>query len=213
MNLVKVHPSTHVCMGCSSTMASPLFCFSCNSIQRLNSNYNYFEVFDLPYSFEMDFNKLEREYNKLASELHPDFYITASSFEKKQSIESAALLNQAFQTLKNPLTRANYLLKILAHGKNLDTRELSDGFLEQMFILQEKLDDFLASAHHQEDVKDFAATIKSRLDAYPATIQKLFNEYQTSERTLSFLQTIQRCLNEINYLQRLLERISIHQAA
>lgn len=194
-------------------MATPLFCFSCSSIQRLNSSPNYFEVFDIPYEYDLDLEKLEQEYNRLASELHPDFYLMASSFEKKQSVESAALLNQAYQNIKNPFSRAQYLLKILTHGKPLDSRALSPGFLEKMFELQEKLDHWLASSQYQQQVQEFADSLQQQITEYPLQFKRFFVDINNHPEDMSRYNAVQCSLNEVHYLQRLLDRISVHQAA
>lgn len=196
-----------VCLGCATTAATPLFCFSCNSIQRLNSKPNYFEIFGLSYSYELDLEELEESYQKLASELHPDYYLTASANEKRQSQESSALLNKAFVALQAPDSRAQYLLSLLAHGQKLDERRLPDGLLQEMFFLQESLEEELDADPKSANVAKIEQDVKERQDQSNHEIAHDFARYSDEKEKVHLLQDIQTHLNTNKYLQRLLDRI------
>lgn len=196
-------------MGCKVTMASPLFCFSCNSIQRLNAQPNFFEVFNLPYTYDLDLEQLEERYQQLVLELHPDFYANSSRLDKKQSRDSSTWLNQAYNTLQTPSSRAEYLLALLTHGKKFDQRQLPDGFLEEVFVLQESLEELLNEDSDPSEVKRFQGEIETRLNQLQTKISALFSQIEknTTHREKT-LEEIQLNLNVERYLQRLLDRIS-----
>ena len=190
-------------------MATPLFCFACNSIQRLNTKPNYFEIFNLPYSYDLDLEELENRYQKLCLELHPDFYTSASSFEKKQSQESSTLLNHAYSTLRSPITRAEYLLKLLTHEQRFDQRQLPKGFLENIFIMQESLEDLLTNDPQSPEVKKFQVDIAKNIDQIHQKISSHFARLEkTSEKREEVLPKIQLQLNAGRYFQSLLDRIN-----
>ena len=71
---------------------------------------NYFELFGLVSTFDIDLNMLESNYRKIQSESHPDRFVTASNAEKLQSMQTATLANDAYLTLKSPGLRGAYLL-------------------------------------------------------------------------------------------------------
>lgn len=71
----------------------------------------YFDLFQLPRQFELDENELEQRYHQLATQFHPDKFVTQSAFEQKQAMMMAATINTAYRTLKAPLDRAAYLLQ------------------------------------------------------------------------------------------------------
>lgn len=75
---------------------------------------NHFQLFDLPASFRLDAGKLETAYRKLQNEVHPDRFAAAGEAEKRLSMQWATKVNEAFQTLKKPLSRGTYLLHL--HG-------------------------------------------------------------------------------------------------
>jgi curved DNA-binding protein CbpA len=85
----------------------------------LDIHQNHFELFDLPASFAIDLDQLDRHYRKLQSEVHPDKFAAASPAERLRSMQLATHVNEAYQTLKSPITRARYLLHL--HG--VDTLE------------------------------------------------------------------------------------------
>lgn len=73
---------------------------------------NHFQLFDLPASFRLDMDKLEATYRKLQNEVHPDRFAAAGEPEKRLSMQWATRVNEAFQTLKKPLNRGAYLLRL-----------------------------------------------------------------------------------------------------
>ena len=91
---------------------------------------NYFELFDLETSFFIDDNELKSSYRKEVSRFHPDNYATKSESEKLQALQNTSLLNTAFNSLKTPLNRASYLLKL----ENIDPFDEKDTSMKQDFF-------------------------------------------------------------------------------
>lgn len=60
--------------------------------------------------FDLDPAALEKRYKLLQWQLHPDKSVTKTAEERQYSAEQAALINQAYGVLRNPLTRANYMV-------------------------------------------------------------------------------------------------------
>ena len=135
------------CQSCVDSLISPLFCFSCNSLQNISDDVNHFEVMGLPRCFEIDSEELESLYQRLTLEMHPDFFGAAPEEQKQLSEKYSVMLNAAYSTLREPVSRATYLLSLFARGKILQTNKLPEGFLKEMFILQESLDEMLESGN------------------------------------------------------------------
>jgi len=95
---------------------------------------NYFELFGLKPLFNIELAILESNYRKLQSEAHPDRFVTASPAEKLSSMQQATLANEAYQCLKNPASRAQYLLEL--HGiiaiSETNTAMPTDFLMQQM---------------------------------------------------------------------------------
>lgn len=99
----------------------------------LDLHQNHFELFDLPASFAIDRTLLDQSYRKLQSEVHPDRFAAASSSERLRSMQWATQANEAYQTLKSPVSRARYLLQL--HG--VDTQEETNTAMPPAFLMQQ----------------------------------------------------------------------------
>ncbi|WP_137939040.1 Fe-S protein assembly co-chaperone HscB [Chitinivorax sp. B] len=92
---------------------------------------NHFELFGLPVRFELDLSALEQAYRRVQSEVHPDRYAHLSDAEKRRSLQWATQTNEAYQTLRKPLSRARYLL----HLAGVDTQEETNTAMPSEFLM------------------------------------------------------------------------------
>lgn len=112
---------------------------------------DYFQLLGLPRSFDVDMTLLNQNYFKLQQEFHPD--------KNKDGAARSAELNQAYNTLKNRLLRAEYLA-----GGNL---EASPALLMEVMELRESGDVQQARNDVEELYKKFsAAGEKDRKDIF-----------------------------------------------
>ena len=111
-------------------------------MQVLDLKQNYFELFGLEPGFEVDKSLLRSNQQLLQAEYHPDRYVNANEQDKRLSVQQAAWVNEAFQTLSNPVKRARYLLQLSGLELNDETETTSDTtFLMEQLELREQLDD------------------------------------------------------------------------
>jgi len=94
---------------------------------------NYFELFQLPALFQLDLEQLDRQYREIQTRVHPDKAAHLSDTEKRLALQWATLANEAYRTLKQPLERARYLLRI--HG--VETREEDNTAMPKEFLLEQ----------------------------------------------------------------------------
>jgi molecular chaperone HscB len=106
----------HRCWSCGD-MRAEHFCAACGHVQPAEPT-DYFAFFGLPRKLELDDAGLEREFYALSRKLHPDVYSLASAREQAWSLEKTSQLNDAYRTLKDPLSRTEYLLRL--EGIQLD---------------------------------------------------------------------------------------------
>jgi molecular chaperone HscB len=113
-----VDPAVPVaCWSCSvAHNESTLFCPHCSKIQPPPGS-DFFSVFGLAPRLNLDLTSLEQEFHRLSRKLHPDRFARAADNEKDWSLAGTALLNDAYRTLKDPITRTEYLLKL--HGAEI----------------------------------------------------------------------------------------------
>tara|TARA_B100000945_G_scaffold245140_1_gene201393 strand:+ start:35 stop:568 length:534 start_codon:yes stop_codon:yes gene_type:complete len=106
------------------------------------ANNNYFQLFNLPESYDLDTDLLKLEYHKLQLDYHPDKHSSGSEKEKMSAQVAASYINDAYQTLNSPLKRAAYILTI--RGKDVekvDQNDLSLEVLVEQMELRESLGD------------------------------------------------------------------------
>ena len=101
------------CWSCSAEHpGSAMFCPQCGKIQASASESDYFQVFNLERGFQVDLPALEVEFHRLSRKLHPDRFARAGEQERAWSLAGSSLLNDAYRTLKDPVFRTEYLLKL-----------------------------------------------------------------------------------------------------
>ncbi len=98
--------------------AGVLFCPVCGAVQGPGSM-DHFARLGLAVGFDVDVEALERPYFALQRQLHPDRFAGKSPKEKALSQQQATMLNEAYETLKDPLKRGVYLLELLGRGVDL----------------------------------------------------------------------------------------------
>jgi molecular chaperone HscB len=99
---------------------------------------NYFELYGLPASFNIDLADLADRYRNLARATHPDRFAGGSDAERRVAIQMTAVLNEAFRVLKHPIARAQYLLEL--RGTGALEADVAAAFLVEQMELRERLE-------------------------------------------------------------------------
>jgi molecular chaperone HscB len=102
--------ATANCWSCG-TMRAVHFCNACGKVQP-PVPVDYFTFFGLPRKLNLETAPLEREFYELSRKLHPDLCARADKREQEWSLEQSSLLNDAYRTLKDPIKRTEYLLRL-----------------------------------------------------------------------------------------------------
>jgi len=104
---------------------------------------NHFEVFGLERRLGIDAAALQRRFYELSRRYHPDFHASTSPEDQAQALAASARLNAAYRTLRDPIARIDYLVR-LEEGR--ETKEGASEkpkappeLLEEMFEIQEAL--------------------------------------------------------------------------
>jgi len=101
---------TQTCWSCG-TMRAVHFCEACGKVQP-PAPVDYFTFFALPRKLNLDVPAMENDFYELSRKLHPDLNARAASQEQEWSLQQSSLLNDAYRTLKDPIKRTQYLLKL-----------------------------------------------------------------------------------------------------
>jgi len=124
----------------SQKAARSLFCQFCNSLQAPSPD--YYRFFSLPKTLAIDDEVLQHTFYQMSRLLHPDRYGRRPERERNYSLEATAILNDGYRILKDPVRRAEYVLRengfqVGEQGSN----EVPPELLEEVFELNMMLDE------------------------------------------------------------------------
>jgi molecular chaperone HscB len=187
---------TAACWSCGASQAAAQpFCPQCGKVQAPLDDVDYFAVFGLPRKLNIDLPALERSFYRLSRKLHPDLYAQAIPQEQQWSLDQTSLLNDAYRTLKNPVARTEYLLKlegiVLEAGKSDDgtskeSRVPAD-LLEEVFELNMQLEEMSMNRKTGEDDPALRADLEkariefeSQLGAVDSNLQTLWTRWDAA---------------------------------
>ncbi len=165
----------------------------------LDFSKNYFELFGLPVGYVVDTHALSERYRDLQRVVHPDRFANASDQERRLSIQGAALINEAFETLKDPVTRGSYLLGL--HGIEMDTLNESTQdmeFLMQQMELREELEEVRSQPDPYEAVLEISNRVNKQITSLVGQMAVQF-ETPTEEQ----LDEAREILRKMRFLQKL----------
>lgn len=162
----------------------------------------YFEIFDIPVSFECDINAIQQRYRELQKAVHPDKFVNSSDLEKRISMQHTSCINEAFNTLKNPVERALYLLKLKGLDINFDNETTMDA---QFLIEQLELRESLAAVGNDTESLDkldvMGGEVKNKLSRLMLDFSSLYEADETEQareliRKMQFLKKAQKEIND-----------------
>lgn len=126
----------------------------------------YFEIFSLPHHLTIDTGALEKSFYALSRKLHPDRFAGRPAAEQEAALAESSRLNDAYRTLKDPIGRTEYLLKLEGVELEEQSRAATDAaraagttkkqvvpedLLEEAFELNMQLEEMRAAKKMGED--------------------------------------------------------------
>jgi molecular chaperone HscB len=191
--------ATPSCWSCG-TMRAVHFCSSCGKVQP-PVPVDYFTFFGFPRKLDLDTADLEKEFYALSRRLHPDVFGQADERERSWSLEQSSMLNDAYRTLKDPIKRTEYLLRLegieleeqskQATEKARATGELKKqvvppDLLEEVFELNMHLEELRAQKKLGEDdpalLEEIGKAKLSLEEKYDALFNELKNEWNSWDK-------------------------------
>ena len=224
-NSIPVQPvSTLECRSCGA--GAPVdehFCPQCSRILALGRHGDYFSFLGLPRKLTIEPADLERRFRELSRKFHPDYFYNASPTERLASLERSSYLNDAYRTLKSPAARVEHLLAIegMPSVKSDEgAAKVPPGLLEEVFELNEQLDEIREARESGADGAGLAARLQSartpidakraeherQLDALAAQWDSQIDSGSADGRRAT-LEALRERLLERNYINNLLATI------
>jgi molecular chaperone HscB len=174
-------------------MRAAHFCGSCGKVQP-PAPVDYFTFFGLPPKLHVNIPALEKDFYEFSRKLHPDLSARASTQEQEWSLEQSSLLNDAYRTLRDPIKRTHYLMKL--EGIELEEQSKSatekaramgemkkqivpPDLLEEVFELNMQLEELRMNKKMGDDDPNLAKEIATHKASLEAKHEALFQELQT----------------------------------
>lgn len=184
-----------MCWHCQSEVTGEYLCGQCVKVQPLSKDLDYFSCFQLPRLLNIDEATLEQTFYELSRTFHPDFYSTKDESEKAISLGNSAFLNTGYRTLKNPIQRAEYLIRLEAGAaKDIRSNPPADLF-EEVLELQEDLETFRQLTPQgpspdldalRKKLQDEREHLEKREIEMEAALQEKFKEWDQLQTQASF---------------------------
>lgn len=162
---------------------------------------NHFELLSLPVSFEIDMTMLTEHYREMQRLMHPDKFTNNTERERRIAMQHAAQINEAFQTLKNPLERARYLLELNNIKADDNDTSMDPAFLMEQMELRESLDNVRESKDQEALVG-----LSENIEAYKGAAEKQLVSCFTDGSRVALIKALST-VRELQFLTRLKEEV------
>jgi molecular chaperone HscB len=169
---------------------------------------NYYDFFGLPHHLDLDLKDLEQRFYTLSRQYHPDLYTLKSREEQQYALDATALLNDGYRTLRDPLARAEYLLK--ENGFDIGdqgSKNVPPELLEEVFELNMALEELRGGDDSArpalEQARDKFTGMRNDVDMQ---LKEKFAAYdRTADRGV--LEEIRGILNRRRYIRNLVNEV------
>jgi molecular chaperone HscB len=151
--------------------------------QATNASLDYFAVFGLPRKLSIDLSWLEQKFLQLSWKLHPDNFVNAGEQERELSLKKSSELNDAYRALRDPLSRAEYLLEIEGERKEGQTKQQAPPeLLEEVFELNESLDELREAKESGADLIELKGRLESAEDNFQEKLVEVDSQLQSAAK-------------------------------
>lgn len=194
------------CWHCGHSPEASLFCRFCNTLQRPVPD--YYRFLGLERKLSLDPNDLQQRFYRMSRLLHPDRYHRRTPTERQYSLEATAILNDAYRVLRDPVARAEYVLKELGFQTGGErSKDVPPELLEEVFDLNMALEELRegdASVRPQlEEARKKFLDLQGEIDG---RLEQLYLRYDaTGDRAV--LTEIRTILNRRRYIQNLVREV------
>ena len=149
------------------------FCASCGKVQP-PVPVDYFTFFGFPRKLNLDASALEKEFYALSRRLHPDLFAQTNPEERAFSLEQSSMLNDAYRTLKDPIKRTEYLLRLDGveleeQSKQATEKARATGKLKKQVVPADLLEEVFELNMHLEELR----TQKKMGEDDPALLEEI----------------------------------------
>jgi molecular chaperone HscB len=169
---------------------------------------DYFAVFGLERRLVVEEDELQRKFYELSRLYHPDRFVGRSEADQQMALDYTAMLNDAYRVLRDPVKRAEYLLKQEGfdigeqRSKNVPPELLEEVFELNMMLEELRSGDETTRPQLEQEEKRF----RKMLYRADCDLESEFGHYD-SERDRSVLVVLRGILNRRRYIENLVREV------
>ena len=163
---------------------------------------NYFELFEMPFSLQVDRKYVQDKYFELQKKYHPDFFSNESEEEQADVLERSSMINNAYKIFQNDDETIRYFLQIKGLLEQEEKYQLPPEFLAEMMEINEGLMEVDDSSLEETETK--INQLEKYLYDEVRVIIEYYNEDNTTNEQLSLVKDY---YFKKKYLKRILERL------
>lgn len=163
-------------------------------------NQTHFDLFQLPATYAIDRERLDSAYRELQNTVHPDRFASKTESEQRVAMQWATQANEAYQTLKHPVNRGVYLLKLQGiDALDAMNTQMAPAFLMQQMEWREALDDARAakSVSALDSLTDELRSAHKRIEAELARHIDEAQDFEAARETVRQLRFMDKLLAEV----------------
>lgn len=172
---------------------------------------NFFQLFDVPVSFEVDLDLIQQRYMNLQKTVHPDRFVNTSAQEKRLSMQQTSRINEALNTLKRPVDRALYLLKLKGMDINFENETTMDAaFLMEQLEIREALSEVRTKDDPLAELDRVGNELRLKTKNMMAEFSNCYKENRLEEgrELIRKMQFMKKAKNEVDDLSAAIENES-----
>ncbi|KAM6403843.1 iron-sulfur cluster co-chaperone protein HscB isoform 2-T2 [Rhynochetos jubatus] len=167
-------PPAPRCWSCGSALPGaeglPQFCPGCRALQPPRPRPDLFRLMACDRSFRIDAQQLQRRFRSLQRAVHPDRFGQRPPKEQYYSEQHSSLINKAYRTLLNPLSRGLYLLEL--HG--VEPAQETDCDADPVFLTEiMEINEKLAEPKNEDILHEIETLIKDDLQEAKKLLAKM----------------------------------------
>jgi len=164
---------------------------------------DFFVLFGLDRKLSIDETGLQRRFYELSRQYHPDRFATSSPEQQQYALNFTALLNDGYRVLRDPVKRAEYLLR--QEGFDIGEQRSKDvppELLEEVF----ELNMMLESAPDKDELEAARERFHRMQAETDSDLHALFGKYDASGDR-GVLSEMRGILNRRRYIQNLVRDV------
>lgn len=163
---------------------------------------NYFELFELPISLQVDKKELNTKYIALQKQYHPDFFSKSDADEQEEMLQKSSMINRGYKVFSNEDDTIKYVLELKGLLADNEKYDLPPDFLMEMMEINETL-----AEPQDSELEEMETKISQMQNQLYQSVQNIIENYNDDITTNEQLLLVKDYYYKKKYLNRILERL------